>query len=58
MGNIHVKLYEIWTSCSGGDVLQRKSSCTDGLTLLQLDTLVLTVLEKVVKKAQVPNNFQ
>ena len=25
MGNIHVKLYEIWTSGSGGDVLQRKS---------------------------------
>ena len=21
MGNIHVKLYEIWTSCSGGDVV-------------------------------------
>ena len=25
MGNIHVKLYEIRTSGSGGDVVQRKS---------------------------------
>ena len=25
MGNIHVKLYEIWTSCSEGDVVLRKS---------------------------------
>ena len=23
MGNIHVKLYEIWTSVSGGDVVSR-----------------------------------
>ena len=23
MGNIHVKLYEIWTSGSGGDVVNR-----------------------------------
>ena len=23
MGNIHVKLYEIWTSGSGGDVVER-----------------------------------
>ena len=23
MGNIHVKLYEIWTSCSRGDVVER-----------------------------------
>ena len=30
MGNIHVKLYEIRTSGSGGDVIQRKSFCTDG----------------------------
>ena len=29
MGNIHVKLYEIWTSGSGGDVVQRKSLRTD-----------------------------
>ena len=25
MGNIHVKLYEIWTSGTGGDVISRKS---------------------------------
>ena len=25
MGNIHVKLYEIWTRRSGGDVASRKS---------------------------------
>ena len=25
MGNIHVKLFEIWASASGGDVDQRKS---------------------------------
>ena len=24
MGNIHVKLYEIWTSGSGGNVVSRK----------------------------------
>ena len=36
MGNIHVKLFEIWTSGSGGDVIYRKSlpkndgSTTDG----------------------------
>ena len=31
MWNIHVtvKLYEIWTSGSGGDVIQRKSSRTN-----------------------------
>ena len=23
MGNIHMKLYEIWTSGSGGDIVQR-----------------------------------
>ena len=23
MGNIHVKLYEIWTSGSGGDIVKR-----------------------------------
>ena len=33
MGNIHVKLYKIWTSGSGGDVVQRKSlSMTDRRT--------------------------
>ena len=30
MWNIHVKLYEIWTSGLGGDVLLRKSLGTDG----------------------------
>ena len=30
MGNIHVMLYEIWTSGSGGDVVKRKS--LDGQT--------------------------
>ena len=31
MGNIHVKLYEIWTRGSGGDVIERKSlRTTDG----------------------------
>ena len=29
MGNIHVKLYEIWTSGSEGDVVKRKSLRTD-----------------------------
>ena len=33
MGNIHVKLYEIWTSGSGGDVVQRKSLRTDEQTM-------------------------
>ena len=32
MGNIHVKLFEIWTSGSEGDVVQRKSLRTDGRT--------------------------
>ena len=29
MGDIRVKLYEIWTSGSGGDVVLRKSLRTD-----------------------------
>ena len=32
MGNIHVKLYEIRTSGSGGDVVDTKSLRTDGGT--------------------------
>ena len=32
MGNIHVKLSEIWTSCLGGDVFYRKSLQTAGRT--------------------------
>ena len=32
MGNIHVKLYEIWTSGSEGDVFLRKSLRTEGRT--------------------------
>ena len=33
MGNIHVKLYDIWTSRSGGDIVYRKSlRTTDGRT--------------------------
>ena len=28
IGNIHVKLFEIWSSGSGGDVFLRKSLCT------------------------------
>ena len=32
MGNIHVKLYEIWTSGSGGDIVLRKRLRTDGRT--------------------------
>ena len=32
MGNIHVKLYVLWTSGSEGDVAQRKSLWTDGWT--------------------------
>ena len=32
MGNIHVKLYEIWTSGSGGDVVYRKKFTDDGRT--------------------------
>ena len=30
MGNIYVKLYEIWTSGLGGDVVERKSLQTHG----------------------------
>ena len=30
MGNIHVKLYEIWTGGSEGDVVERKSLLTNG----------------------------
>ena len=30
MENIHVKLYEIWTSGSGGDAVKRKSLQTNG----------------------------
>ena len=30
MENIHVKLYEIWTSGLGGDVVLRKRLRTDG----------------------------
>ena len=29
MGNIHVKLYEIWTSGSGGNVVSRKKITDD-----------------------------
>ena len=32
MVNIHVKLYDIWTSGLGGDVLLIKSLRTDGRT--------------------------
>ena len=32
MGNIHVKLYEIWTSGSGGNVVSRKNLRTTDWT--------------------------
>ena len=32
MGNIYVKLYKIWTSGLGGDVVQRKSLWMEGQT--------------------------
>ena len=32
MGNIYVKLYNIWTSGLGGDVVQRKSLWMGGQT--------------------------
>ena len=43
MGNFYVKLYEIWTSGSGGDVIQSKSLWTDDRqrpsTIAHLDSL-------------------
>ena len=32
MGNIHVKIYEIWTSGSGGDVCSKKKFMDEGCT--------------------------
>ena len=45
MGNIHVKLYDIWTSCSGGDVVKRKSLHTDIRRTEEERSQYLTVLD-------------